>query len=92
MTDKMKHIAAGMSTAFVGIPVYQLAYDATTDTHHLAAAIWATIMSGILIAVCKEWCDNNTEGNKWDWMDFLATCIGAVLVALFIVMLHFGEG
>lgn len=92
MTDKIKHIAAGMLTAFVGIPVYQLAYDATTDTHHLAAAIWATIVSGILIAVCKEWCDNNTEGNKWDWMDFLATCLGAVLVALFIVLLHVGKG
>lgn len=92
MNDKMKHLCAGMAAAFVGIPVYQLAYDATTDTHHLAAAIWATIVSGILIAVCKEWCDNNTEGNKWDWMDFLATCIGAVLVALFIVLLHFGKG
>lgn len=92
MNDKMKHIAAGMSTAFVGIPVYQLAYDAATDTHHLAAAIWATIVSGILLAGCKEFCDMRTEGNKFDLWDFLATCIGAVLVALFIVLLHYGKG
>ena len=90
--DKIYHILAGMLTFFVGIPCYQLAYDAATDTHHLAAAMWATIVSGILLAGCKEFCDMRTPGNKWDWWDFLATCLGAVVIALFIVGMHFSKG
>ena len=90
--DKLYHVLAGLATAFVGIPVYQQAYDAATDTHYLAAAIWATIVSGILLAGCKEFCDMRTPGNKWDWWDFGCTVIGAVIVALFIVGLHFGKG
>lgn len=92
ITDKKYHVLAGLATAFVGIPVYQLAYDAATDTHYLAAALWATIVSGILLAGCKEYCDMRTPGNKWDWWDFACTCIGAVIVALFIIGLHFGKG
>ena len=90
--DKIYHILAGLATAFVGIPVYQLAYDAATDTHYLAAAIWATIVSGILLAGCKEYCDMRTDGNKFDLWDFLATCLGAVIVALFMIGLHYGKG
>lgn len=92
MKDKLYHILAGLLTLFVGMPVYQLAYDAATDTHYLAAAIWATIVSGILLAGCKEWCDVHTEGNEWDWIDFGFTLIGVAVVALFIVGLHFGKG
>ena len=92
MKDKKYHVLAGLLTFFVGMPVYQLAYDAATDTHYLAAAIWATIVSGILLAGCKEYCDMRTEGNKWDWWDFGATCLGAVIVALFIILLHYGKG
>ncbi len=92
MKDKKYHVLAGLLTFFVGIPAYQLAYDAATDSHYLAAAIWATIVSGILLAGCKEYCDLRTEGNKWDWLDFGCTCIGAVIVALVIVGLHFGKG
>lgn len=92
MKDKLYHVLAGLLTAFVGIPAYKLAYDAATDTHYLAAALWATIVSGILLAGCKEFCDMRTPGNKWDWWDFLATCLGAVLVALFIVGMHYGKG
>ena len=93
MKDKKYHVLAGLLVAaFVGLPCYQLAYDAATDTHYLASAIWATIVSGILLAGCKEYCDMRTEGNKWDWLDFGCTCIGAVLVALFIILLHYGKG
>lgn len=92
MKDKKYHVLVGLLTAFVGIPCYQLAYDAATDTHYLTAAIWATIVSGILLAGCKEYCDMRTEGNKFDWWDFAATCLGAVIVALFIILLHCGKG
>jgi uncharacterized protein YfiM (DUF2279 family) len=87
MNDKIKHIAAGTLTFFVGLPCYQL-----TDTQHLAAAVWATIVSGILLAGCKEFCDMRTEGNKWDWKDLGCTIAGAAVVALFIVAMHFARG
>lgn len=90
--DKLYHILAGLATAFVGIPVYQFTYNADADTYLLAPAIWATIVSGILLASCKEFFDMQTEGNKWDWWDFTATCLGAVIVAVFIACLHFGKG
>lgn len=91
MNDKKKHFIAGLATFLVGLPVYQFAYDAATDTHYIAAAIWATIVSGIMLALCKEWCDY-VYTSKWDWRDFLATCIGVVVVAVFILLLHFGKG
>lgn len=90
--DKIKHIAAGLLTVFVGIPTYQLTFDETTATYHLAAALWSTIVSGILLAGCKEFADNKQDGNKFDWLDFAATCLGAVIVALFIVAVHFAKG
>lgn len=92
MSDKTKHILAGLLTFFVGLPCYQLAYDAATDTHHFAAALWATIVSGILLAGCKEWCDMHTDGNQWSWKDFGYTCIGVGIVVLFILALHYGQG
>ena len=92
MKDKKYHVLAGLLTFFVGLPVYQLAYDAATDTHHLAAAICATIVSGILLANCKEFCDMRTDGNKWSWTDFGCTCIGVGIAVLFILGLHFGQG
>ena len=88
MKDKKYHVLAGLLTFFVGMPVYQLAYDAATDTHHLAAAIWATIVSGILLAGCKEYCDMRTDGNKWDWRDFGFTCIGVGVAMVCIVVVH----
>lgn len=94
MKDKKKHILAGLVVAaIVGLPCYQFAYDAVTDTHNLAAGLWATLTSGIAIAVCKEWCDNDYSlAGYFDWRDFLWTIAGAVMVALLIVGMHFGKG
>lgn len=86
MTDKIKHILAGLFVAaIVGLPCY-------LESLNLFAGVWSAIVSGILLAGCKEYCDMKTPGNKWDWWDFGCTCIGAVIVALFIIMLHFGKG
>jgi len=92
MNDKIKHIAAGLVTLFVGIPCYQLTYDAASNEYCLAAALWSTIVSGVLLAGCKEWCDVHTPGNKWDWKDFGYTCIGAAISAVVIVLMHFAKG
>ena len=85
MKDKLLHIFWGAVAAFiVAIPVYTSSYD-------LFAGLWACL-AGIIAAGVKEWCDMRTDGNKWDWLDFGCTCIGAVLVVLLIVGLHFGKG
>ena len=86
MKDKKYHVLAGiLVAAFVGLPCY-------LESLNLFAGLWSALTSGIIAGGVKEYCDMRTEGNKWDWLDFAATCIGAVLVALFIVAMHFGKG
>lgn len=85
MNDKKKHFIAGLLVAaLVGLPCY-------LESVNLFAGLWSAIVSGILIGVCKEWCDY-VYTSKWDWRDFLATCIGVVVVAVFVIMLHVGKG
>lgn len=84
MNDKKKHFIAGLLVAaLVGLPCY-------LETINLFAGLWACL-AGIIVGGVKEWCDY-VYAWKWDWRDFLATCIGVVVVAVFIVMLHFGKG
>lgn len=86
MKDKKYHVLVGvLVTAFVGLPCY-------LESINLFAGLWSALTSGILAGGVKEYCDMRTDGNKWDWLDFAATCLGAVLVALFIIGLHFGKG
>ena len=86
MKDKKYHVLAGLLiAAAVGLPAY-------LESLNLFAGLWSAITAGIIAGGIKEWCDMHTEGNKWDWLDFGFTCLGAVLVALFIIGLHFGEG
>ena len=86
MKDKKYHVLAGLLVAaLVGLPCY-------LESINLFAGLWSAIVSGILLAGVKEYCDLRTDGNKWDWLDFGCTVIGAVLVALLIVAMHFGKG
>lgn len=86
MKDKKYHVLAGLLVAaFVGLPCY-------LESLNLFAGLCAAIVSGIIAGGVKEYCDLRTDGNKWDWLDFGCTVIGAVLVALFIVGLHYGKG
>lgn len=86
MTDKKYHVLAGLLiAAAVGLPAY-------LESLNLFAGLWPALTSGIIAGGVKEYCDMRTEGNKFDLWDFAATCIGAVIVAVFIVGLHFGEG
>jgi len=86
MTDKKYHVLAGLLVAaLVGLPCY-------LESINLFAGLWSAIVSGILLAGCKEYCDMRAEGNKWDWLDFGCTVIGSVLVALLIVAMHYGKG
>lgn len=69
----------------VALPCYLSCND-------LFVGLWAAIVTAALVGATKEWCDNNTPGNAWNWVELLMTVIGGVLVALFIVLLHFGKG
>lgn len=86
MTDKFKHIAAGILAAvIVALPAY-------LDSSSLFAGVWAAITAGAVAGVVKEWCDNRTDGNEFDWKDLGCTIAGAAIVALFIVAMHFAKG
>ena len=85
-TDKKYHVLAGLLVAaFVGLPCY-------LESLNLFAGLWSALTSGIIAGGVKEYCDMRTDGNKWDWLDFGCTCIGAVIVAVFIILLHYGKG
>lgn len=90
--DRVEHIIAGLLTFLVGFPCYFGSWNDVTCTYSLFSGLWATIGSGLMLAACKEWCDNEYSFNKWDWKDFGFTCIGVVLIALFLVGIHFGKG
>ena len=86
MKDKKYHVLAGLLVAaLVALPAY-------LESINLFAGLWSALTSGIIAGGVKEYCDLKTDGNKWDWMDFGFTCLGAVIVAVFIIGLHFGKG
>lgn len=86
MNDKKLHIIAGLVIALaVALPPY-------LESLNLFAGLWSAITSGIIAASMKEYFDYHINGNRWDWWDWGCTVIGAILVALFIVGLHFGKG
>ena len=86
MKDKKYHVLAGLLiAAAVGLPAY-------LESLNLFAGLWSALTSGIIAGGVKEYCDMRTEGNKFGLWDFLATFLGAVLVALFIILLHYGKG
>lgn len=85
MKDYLKHIIAGaIVAALVGLPAY-------LDSGNLFAGIWAAGVSGLIAGAIKEWCDN-TYNWEWSWKDLGFTAIGALLVVLFIIGLHFCKG
>lgn len=82
--DKIQHFIWGAVIAFmVGVPCYVSSLD-------LFAGLWGCL-AGVVAGGVKEFCDKRYSG-KWDWIDFLYTCIGLVLVMLFVLGLHFGNG
>ena len=86
MKDKKYHVFAGLLIAVaVGLPVY-------LESLNLFAGLWAALTGGIIAAGIKEYCDMQTDGNKWSWKDFGFTAIGTGIAVLFILALHFGQG
>lgn len=85
MNDNIKHIGAGIIAAvIVALPAY-------LDSSSLFAGLWSAITAGIVAGGVKEFCDN-VYGGDFDWRDLGWTVLGAAIVAVFIVALHFGKG
>jgi len=86
--DKKQHILAGLFVAaIVGLPCY-------LESINLFAGLWATIASALAAACVKEYCDNGycLDPTVWDWRDIGCTVLGAVLIALLILGMHYGRG
>lgn len=84
--DYIIHFCAGiMVAAFVGLPAY-------LESLNLFSGLWPAIVGGLIAAGIKEWCDMHADGNRWDWRDFVSSVIGVAVVAVFIILLHFGKG
>lgn len=85
MNDKTKHIIAGLLIALViGLPCY-------LESNNLFAGLWACL-AGVIAGAVKEYTDMSHDGSVWDWKDFGYTCIGAAIVAVIIVLMHFAKG
>lgn len=84
-TDKKYHILAGfLVAALVALPAY-------LESGNLFAGLWSALTATAIAGGVKEWADN-VYGTGADWRDYLATVLGAVAVAVFIVALHFARG
>ena len=85
MKQNRKHILAGAFVALVvALPVWLSSND-------LFAGLWACL-AGVVAGGVKEWCDNKTEGNQWNWSDFGFTCIGVLVAIVAIIAFHYGMG
>lgn len=85
MKQNLKHIIAGALAALVvALPVWLSSSD-------LFAGLWACL-TGAIAGGVKEWCDNNTDGNRWNLSDFGYTCIGVAIAVVLILAFHFAKG
>ena len=85
MTDKIKHIIAGLLVALViGLPCY-------IESNNLFAGLWAAL-AGVIAGAVKEYTDMSHDGSVWSWKDFGFTCLGVVISAVIIVLMHFAKG
>lgn len=92
--DKKQHIFMGIAAAIVvGFLTYLVSGEVAAE-RNVAAGVYAALAGGFVAAAAKEFCDAEycLDPTSWDWRDIAATMIGATVVALFIVGLHFGRG
>lgn len=84
MKDIRKHIFGG---AAVAVAIGFVPYLAT---YNLFTGLWGCL-AGVIAGLVKEWTDYQNDC-KFDWRDFAATCLGSVIVAVVIVLMHFAKG
>lgn len=92
--DKRQHIICGIAAAIVvGFLTYLVSGEVAAE-RNVAAGVYSALAGGFVAACVKEYCDHgySFDPTTWDWKDIGYTMIGAAIVALFIVGLHFGKG
>lgn len=77
----------------VGFLTYLISGEVAAE-RNVAAGVYSALAGGFVAACVKEFCDAqySLDPTTWDWRDIGFTCIGALIVALFIVGLHFAKG
>lgn len=91
--DKKQHILMGVIVAIVvGFITYLVSGEA--NVYNVAAGVYAALAGGFVAAAVKEFCDAGyrSDPTEWDWRDIGYTMIGALIVTLFIIGLHFCKG
>lgn len=92
--DKKQHIFCGVAAAIVvGFLTYLISGEVAAE-RNVAAGVYAALAGGFVAAAVKEFCDAEycIDLSKWDWRDIGATMIGALIVALGILLMHFAKG
>lgn len=92
-TDKKQHLVMGVIVAIVvGFITYLVSGE--YGQLNVAAGVYAAFAGGFVAAAVKEYCDHgySLDPTTWDWKDIGYTVLGAAIVALFIVGLHFAKG
>lgn len=92
--DKLKHILMGAIAAIVvGFITYLVSGEVAVE-RNVAAAVYSALAGGFVAAAVKEYCDTEYSINvtEWDWADVGCTVIGAAVIALFIVLMHYAKG
>ena len=92
--DKKQHIFCGIAAAIVvGFLTYLVSGEVAAE-RNVAAGVYAALAGGFVAACVKEYCDAEycLDPTTWDWRDVGFTVIGAAIVALFIVGMHFCKG
>ena len=93
-TDKRQHLVMGVIVAIVvGFITYLVSGEAAAE-RNVAAGIYAALAGGFVAAAVKEYCDHgySLDPMQWDWDDIGFTELGALIVVLGIVGLHYCKG
>lgn len=92
--DKIQHIFCGVAAAIVvGFLTYLISGEVAAE-RNVAAGVYSALAGGFVAAAVKEWCDTKycLDPSKWDWRDIGATMVGALVVALGILLMHYAKG
>lgn len=91
--DKKQHLFWG-AVAAIAVGFITYLFSGEDSSRSLAAGVYASLAGAFVAAATKEFCDKgySFDPTTWDWLDIGATMIGAAVVVVFIIALHFGVG
>lgn len=89
MSDKTKHLlvcatAAAFASAGIALLVWVSLVVTSCEElmEHLLAPVWFSgLACALAMGIGKEYGDECSEGNKWDWSDVLYDVLGGIVGA-----------